>query len=225
MSSSAEDRYREADELAREMDQEARHRRESRAQELERLKRLHTEEAEEDRLVSQYTRAMRAVRRYQLQQEPAQVRRSLVRFNVVFVLIALVGAVMVWMLLAQLLMSQGVPGWVGHGAGALYTLLFVAALACYARSNWGGGQDKPESGNGLVSDNWAHPEVPRLLAVAAWVLLLLPVPVMVAAAWAGWSDWASLVLLFPALLCGYGAIFASREMPRQSRKIAAARET
>lgn len=110
MSSSAEDRYREADELAREMDQEARHRRESRAQELERLKRLHTEEAEEDRLVSQYTRAMRAVRRYQLQQEPAQVRRSLVRFNVVFVLIALVGAVMVWMLLAQLLMSQGVPG-------------------------------------------------------------------------------------------------------------------
>ena len=48
---------------------------------------------------------------------------------------------------------------------------------------------------------------------------------MVAAAWAGWSDWASLVLLFPALLCGYGAIFASREMPRQSRKIAAARET
>lgn len=205
--SSAEDRYREAEELAREVDEDARRRRESRAQELERLKRLHTEEAEEDHFLSQHTRAMRTVRRYQLQQEPAQMRRSLIGFSIGFVLIALVGAVMVWMLFAQLLMDQGAPGWAGHGAGALYTVAFGAAMAGYARNCW------------------ARPNPPRLLVLAVWVLMLLPVPVMTAAAWAGWTGWAVLVFLVPVLLCGYGGIFACGVLPQQYRKIAAERET
>lgn len=205
--SSAEDRYQEAEELAQDVKQETRHRRERRARERARLQRLHAEEAEEDRRVSQYARAMRAVRRYQLRQEPAQVRRSLIRFNVVFVAIALLGAVIVWMVFASLVMDQGGPGWFGHGAGGLYTLVFGAVLACYARSCW------------------ARLQVPRLLVVAVWVLLLLPVPVMVAAAWAGWFDWVSLVLLLPSLLCGYSGIFTSGVLPEQSRKITAARET
>jgi hypothetical protein len=205
--SSAEDRYREAEELAREVGEEASRRRESRIRELERLKRLHTEEAQEDRLLSQHTRAMRAVRMYQLQQEPAQMRRSLIGFSIGFVLIALVGAVIVWMLLAQLLIDQNAPGWAGHGTGAVYTVLFGAAMAEYARSCW------------------THPNPPRLLVLTVWALLLVPVPVMVAAAWAGWTDWVVLVLLVPSLLCGYGGIFACGVIPQQYRKIADTRET
>ncbi|MFE9247069.1 hypothetical protein [Nocardiopsis sp. NPDC006938] len=205
--SSAEDRYRDAEKLAQEVDEEARHRRESRARELERLKRLHAEEAEEDRHLSQYARAMRAVRQHQLRQEPAQMRRSLIGFSGGFVLIALVGAVMVWMLLAQMLMDQGAPGWAGHGAGALYTAAFGAAMAGYSRSCW------------------ARPTPPRPLVLTVWALVLLPVPVMAAAAWVGWMGWTVLVFLVPILLCGYGGIFACGTLPKQYRQIEAQRET
>lgn len=206
--SNAEDRYRDADELARDLEEDNRRREEVRALELDRLKRLHAQEASQDRRVAQHTRAMRVVRRLQWQREPAQVRRSMAWFTFVFALIPLIGALLVWLTVADLIVRQGGAPWAGHALGLGYLCAFGVALGWYARSCWA--QEPPP---------WAP-------VASAWVLLLAPVAVLVAAALAGWLDWTFLAVVLPVfLLLGWSAIFMCRELPRQVRRIEAKSET
>ncbi|CAL9610534.1 hypothetical protein [Nocardiopsis dassonvillei] len=204
--SSAEEHYRDADQLARDVEEDNRRRREVRETEMARLKRLHAEEAAEDRQASKYAKAMRAVRQHQLQKEPARVRRSLVWLTGGFVLIPSVGAALVWLYAAELLTQQGAPGWIGHVLGLSYVMSFLGSLAWHARACWSPGTQS------------------RTPTVVAWVLLLLPVPILLTAALVGWTDWtAVLVLLAVFFILGFPGIWVCREIPLQYRKIMAAK--
>ncbi|WP_087096228.1 hypothetical protein [Nocardiopsis sp. JB363] len=203
--SNAEDRYRDADELARDIEEENRLRREKREVELARLRRLHTEEAAEDRQVSRYTRAMRAVRKYQLQQEPEQVRRSLIRLTMGTTLLPLTSAAMLWLIAVSIVTDQGGPGWVGHVLGLVYTVSFIGALAWHARSRW-------------------QREAAGLPTIAAWTLLLAPVLVLCGLAALGWIGWVFVAITqLVCLMVGFTAIYMTGEIPRQYRKILAAK--
>ena len=204
--SNAEDRYRDADELARDIEEENRLRREQREVELARLQRIHAEEAEEDRQVSQYTRGMRAVRKYQLQQEPEQVRRSLIRLTVGTTLLPLTSAAMLWLTAVSIVTDQGGPGWVGHVLGLVYTVSFIGVLAWHARSRW-------------------QRETAGLPTVAAWTLLLAPALVLCGLAALGWIGWMLVAITqLVCLMVGFAAIYMTGEIPRQYRKILAAKE-
>lgn len=204
--SNAEDRYRDADELARGIEEENRLRREQREVELARLQRIHAEEAEEDRQVSQYTRGMRAVRKYQLQQEPEQVRRSLIRLTVGTTLLPLTSAAMLWLTAVSIVTDQGGPGWVGHMLGLVYTVSFIGALAWHAQSSW-------------------QRETAGLPTVAAWTLLLAPALVLCGLAALGWIGWMLVAITqLVCLMVGFAAIYMTGEIPRQYRKILTAKE-
>lgn len=204
--SSAEDRYRDADELAREIEEENRLRREKREAELARLRRLHTEEAAEDRQVAQYTRAMQVVRRYQLQQEPEQVRRSLIRLTIGTTLLPLTSAAMLWLIAVSIVTDQGGPGWVGHVLGLVYTVSFIGALAWHAQSRW-------------------QRETAGLPTIAAWTLLLAPTLVLCGLAALGWIGWGLVAITqLVCLMVGFTAIYMTEKIPRQYRKILAAKE-
>lgn len=204
--SSAEDRYRDADELAREIEEENHLRREQREAELARLQRLHTEEEAEDRQAAQYTRAMQVVRRYQLQQEPDQVRRSLIRLTIGTTLLPLTSAAMLWLIAVSIVSDQGGPGWVGHVLGLVYTVSFIGALAWHARSRW-------------------QRETAGLPTISAWTLLLTPALVLCGLAALGWIGWGLVAITqLVCLMVGFTAIYMTGEIPRQYRKILAAKE-
>lgn len=204
--SSAEEDYREADRVVRSVEEDNRRRQDIREVERERLQRLHDQEAAHDRDLSQHAHAMRIVRHHRLLQEPSRMRRFLIRLTVAFVAIATVGAALVGIYAADLVVQQGLSAWIGYGAGTGYVLVFLGALIWHAHSCW---------------STDARTRVP---ATGAGLLMGLPAPFLLAAAWAGWANWlGALVILAVFLILAAPGIGTCRELSRQYRQILAAK--
>ncbi|MER6625970.1 hypothetical protein [Streptomyces sp. NPDC000931] len=205
--SNTEEHYQDADRVARAVEEENRRRRDTREMEMGRLRRLHAEEAADDRALSRYARTMRAIRRHQMGQTPERVRRSLVRLTAMFVVISVVGPMLTAVFVADLTAQQGVPRWVGLTLAAVYVLSFSGALAWHARACWSNGGRS------------------RASTAVAWALLLLPVPVLLVAAVAGWATWVGvLVILVVLFILATPGIGMSCELPLQYEQIRSAKK-
>ncbi|MGW9351748.1 hypothetical protein [Nocardiopsis flavescens] len=173
--SGAEEDYRDAEDLVHDVAADNRRRRRDRVLERDRLRRMHADEAAQDREVSKYVRDKRALRKLLLEREPRQLRRSLRRLNLVFVVVAVFGAALAALYAADVAVAHGLAGWVGYGAAAVYAAGFAGAVLWHDHG-W-----------------WTRVDPPAAPAVVVWGLFALPSLVLVATAWAGWAPWAGVV--------------------------------
>lgn len=181
--------YRDADELVHDVADDNRRRRRDRARERDRLRRMHTDEAAQDRQVAEYAKLKRALHRYRLEREPRRVRRSLRRLSAGFVVIAVFGAALAALYPADLAVDRGLAGWAVYGAAILYVAGFVGAVLWHDR-RW-----------------WTRTEPPRAPAAAVRGLLAVPVPPLVAAAWAGWAPWLGVLVVLGLFLLFVSPVF------------------
>lgn len=175
-------RYREAEELFHRVEKAVQYRDGSRAQERERLERLHAEEAQSDHQALEKIREIRAVRMFYLTDGPERhillARRLYWLSYLLFVLPAALG----WIAVQEALeLSLGVGGFQVHLWCGLYSVALFGVLAVNHHTQW------------------AQNHSPRVLRVGSWVLAVLPLAVTCALLAVAWS-WGALLVVFYAVL-------------------------
>lgn len=155
---SHKDRFDEADEMARNAEAAARIRQESRERERERLRRMHSEESAEDNRLLTKVREIRMVEAFYRTQGPERhLHLAQVMHRYGYLMLWLPSAIG-WAAFQEILRQ-------GLGVGSVEANLwcggyFVAALALLAWHHHA---------------TWARPRTPRLLRMAGWALMVLPV--------------------------------------------------